>query len=69
MNLPSHPKNYGRLALSATLVRSIQLEWAMIESPAPRPRFLNFPLADDPVSAPVAAAAPVAREEKGELAA
>lgn len=43
----SHRKTYGILPLTPAIIESIQLEFALVEAPAPRARFLNFPLADD----------------------
>ena len=47
MKSPSSRKTYGILPLTPAALRGIQLEFAMVESPAARARFLNFPLADD----------------------
>jgi hypothetical protein len=42
----SSRKNYGILLLTPAIVEGIQLEFALIEAPAPRARFLNFPCTD-----------------------
>ena len=47
MKAYSSRKTYGILPLTPAALRGIQLEFAMIESPAPRARFLDFPLADE----------------------
>jgi len=47
MKAHSSRKTYGILPLTPAALRGIQLEFAMVESPAPRARFINFPLADD----------------------
>jgi hypothetical protein len=47
MNLIHAGNHYGKLPLSPTQTRDLQLEWAMIEAPTPRPRFLNFPYVDE----------------------
>jgi hypothetical protein len=66
MKAHSSRKTYGILPLTPAALRGIQLEFAMVESPAPRARFINFPFVDD--QAPVAAAASK-RAEKRQLAA
>lgn len=43
----SHRKTYGILPLTPAIIESIQLEFSLIEAPAPCARFLNFPLADE----------------------
>ena len=49
---PNHSrKNYGVLPLAPAFVAALQLEFAFVEAPAPRARFLNFPCIDE---APVA---------------
>ena len=47
MKAHSSRKTYGILPLTPAALRGIQLEFAMVERPAPRVRFINFPLADD----------------------
>lgn len=47
MNLRSSRHNYGTLPLPGAVLDALQLEFAMVESPAPRARFLNFPFADE----------------------
>ena len=65
MNSSFSRKTYGILPLSAEFKRGVQLEWAMVESPAPRARFLNFPLADEaPVPMPPKAHRRIAKEKR-----
>jgi len=66
MKSPSSRKTYGIFPLTPAALRGIQLEFAMIESPAPRARFFGFPLADE---AAVAAATVCKWTEKRPLAA
>ena len=66
MNSKSSRPTYGILPLTSANVREIQLGFAMIETPAPRSRFLNFPLADEALSAEPAR---TIRREKRSLAA
>jgi hypothetical protein len=70
MNSNSSRKHYGVLPLSSTTVAGLQMEWTMVESPAPqaRSRFMNFPFIDGTTAAPVAPL-PRARGEKRPLAA
>ncbi len=65
MNLPHRRTNYGVFNVTRQIARRVQLEWEMIESPAPRSRFLDFPLAGDTPPPPPTPA----RKEKRPLAA
>jgi len=47
MKAHSSRKTYGILPLTPAAIRGIQLEFAMVENPVPRARFINFPLAND----------------------
>lgn len=60
MNLHSSRHNYGTLPLTGAVLAALQLEFAMVESPAPRARFLNFPFADEAEKETTLRRAPVA---------
>ena len=47
MKLIRSRKTYGILPLAPALVAALQLEFAFVEAPAPRARFLNFPCIDE----------------------
>ncbi len=66
MNSQSSRKTHGIRLLTPAAIRGIQLEFAMIESPAPRARFQNFPFVahEAPGTAPASK-----RTEKRALAA
>ncbi len=66
MNSSSSRKTYGTLPLTPAIIGGIQLEFAMIEAPAPRVRFLNFPCVD---VAPTAAELRRTRRQKRDIAA
>jgi hypothetical protein len=68
MNSLHSRKHYGKLSLTTSRVREIQLEWAMLEQPAQPRRFLNFPFADHAACAPVVTPLP-SRKERRPLAA
>ncbi len=40
-------KTYGILPLAPAFVAALQLEFAFVEAPTPRVRFLNFPCSDE----------------------
>ena len=67
MKAHSSRKTYGILPLTPAALRGIQLEFAMVESPAPRARFINFPFADD--EAVAATEARTTRKQEGRIAA
>ena len=47
MNSSSRTSRRSTLALDAAAAHQLELDWAMVERPAVRPRFRNFPFADD----------------------
>ena len=66
MNLAQRRSNYGLFTITRQIARRVQLEWEMVETPSPRPRFLDFPLTGE--ATPALPLKPV-RTEKRPLAA